>query len=315
MRRTLDQLLPSRPEQRRGRLLTALTIAVGAATIAATSAGNGELPARNGSATLSGAQIAPGATVTDRDVLVSATERDTLASATVRDALVPAAERDALVPATERDALVPATERDAATSPLPAADADRIGVIELLAQERPLPSLAGEAGSDAEGDPGDDAEGDAEGDAGGDAGDDADAEVEAAPLAYTAADGEVVTPERIFAFLDGRNAPLAAHAETFVAAGIAHDVDPRVVVAISIAESNGGKMKPAGTHNAWGWGGSGGPSGLRAWDSWERSIDHYTERLGALYDTDNVDWEFASTYCPPNTRWWFDTVTWAIGQI
>jgi len=302
VRRTLDLLLPSRPEQRRGRLLTTLTIAVGAATIAATSAGNGELPARNGSATLSGAQIAPGATVTDRDVLVSATERDTLASATVRDALVPAA---------ERDALVPATERDAATSLLPAADADRIGVIELLAQQRPLPSLAGEAGSDAEGDPGDDAEGDADGDA--DA--DADAEVEAAPLAYTAADGEVVTPERIFAFLDGRNAPLAAHAETFVAAGIAHDVDPRVVVAISIAESNGGKMKPAGTHNAWGWGGSGGPSGLRAWDSWERSIDHYTERLGALYDTDNVDWEFASTYCPPNTRWWFDTVTWAIGQI
>ncbi|TVP73210.1 MAG: hypothetical protein EA340_02550 [Nitriliruptor sp.] len=297
MRRTLDLLLPSRPEQRRGRLLTTLTIAVGAATIAATSAGNGEPPAGNGSATLSGAQIAPGATATDRDVLVSATARDVL------------------VPATERDVLVPATERAVATSPLSAADADRIGVTERLAQQRPLPSLATEVGSDAGGDAEGDADGDAEADADADADNDADAEVEAAPLAYTAADGEVVTPERIFAFLDGRNAPLAAHAETFVAAGIAHDVDPRVVVAISIAESNGGKMKPAGTHNAWGWGGSGGPSGLRAWDSWERSIDHYTERLGALYDTDNVDWEFASTYCPPNTQWWFDTVTWAIGQI
>ncbi len=125
----------------------------------------------------------------------------------------------------------------------------------------------------------------------------------------------MITPERIFAFLDGRNAPLADQAETFVAAGVAHDVDPRVVVAIAIAESDAGKMHPEGTYNAWGWGGGGGPRGLRAWDSWEQSIDQYTERLGALYDTDDVDWEFASTYCPPNTQWWFDTVTWAIGQI
>jgi len=274
VRRTLDLLLPSRPEQRRARLLTTLTIAVGAATIAATSSGNGELLVPNGSATLAGAEIAPRATTNDRD------------------------------------SLVPATERAVATSPSPspspspatagAAGTDRIGVIERLAEQQPLPSVAtdGAAVDDA---------GDAE------AG--ADAAGEDVPLAYTAADGEVVTPERVFAFLASRNSPLAAHAETFVAAGIAHDVDPRVVVAISIAESNGGKMKPAGTHNAWGWGGSGGPRGLRAWNSWEQSIDHYTERLGALYDTDKVDWDFASTYCPPNTQWWFDTVTWAIGQI
>jgi hypothetical protein len=263
VRRTLDLLLPSRPEQRRARLLTTLTIAVGAATIAATSSsGNGEVLAPNGSATLSGAEIAPGATTPDH-----------------------------------HDALVPATERVVATSLSSAESVDRIGVIERLSEQQALPSLANdEVAADA----------DVDG---------VDAEAENAPLAYTSADGEVVTPERIFAFLDGRNSPLATHAETFVAAGIAHDVDPRVVVAISIAESNGGKMKPTGTHNAWGWGGSGGPRGLRAWDSWEQSIDHYTERLGALYDTDNVDWEFASTYCPPNTQWWFDTVTWAIGQI
>lgn len=271
MRRTLDLLLPSRPERRRARLLTTLTIAVGAATIAATSSGNGELRVPNGSATLSGAQIAPGAAATDQAVLV------------------------------------PATEQAFATSPLSPATSDRLGVIERLSEQQPLPVPVTEAVSD-DADATVDADADADADAG------ADAEVEEAPLAYTTADGEVVTPERIFAFLDGRNSPLAAHAETFVAAGIAHDVDPRVVVAISIAESNGGEMKPPGTHNAWGWGGS-GPRGLRAWDSWEQSIDHYTERLGALYDTDNVDWEFASTYCPPNTQWWYDTVTWAIGQI
>ncbi len=131
---------------------------------------------------------------------------------------------------------------------------------------------------------------------------------------YEAVDGELIDAERIFAFLDGRNAPLAAHADTIVAAGVEHDVDPRVVVAIAIAESNGAEMKPPGTHNAWGWGGS-GPRGLRAWGSWEESIDDFTARLGSLYDTDNVDWDFASTYCPPNTQWWYDTVTWAMGQI
>lgn len=133
-------------------------------------------------------------------------------------------------------------------------------------------------------------------------------------LAYETVDGELIDADRVFAFLDGRNAPLAAHADTIVAAGVEHDVDPRVVVAIAIAESNGAEMKPTGTHNAWGWGGS-GPRGLQAWGSWEESIDDFTQRLGSLYDTDNVDWDFASTYCPPNTQWWYDTVTWAMGEI
>jgi hypothetical protein len=237
-----------------------VTIAVGAATIAATSSANGELLTANGSADLSGAQSAPGAT------------------------------------SGPDGGLVPATERAAATPPSPSEAA--VGTIERLSHQQRLPSLRADdeeapAAEDtaAEGQPADEA------------------------LAYTAADGQVITPERIFAFLDGRNAPLADQAETFVAAGVAHDVDPRVVVAIAIAESDAGKMHPEGTYNAWGWGGSGGPRGLRAWDSWEQSIDQYTERLGALYDTDDVDWEFASTYCPPNTQWWFDTVTWAIGQI
>ncbi len=131
---------------------------------------------------------------------------------------------------------------------------------------------------------------------------------------YPAADGERIDAERIRAFLAGRGSPLAAEAETFVAAGIAHDVDPRVVVGIAIAESNGGERLPAGSHNAWGWGGS-GPHGLAVWGSWEESIHDYTERLGQRYETDGVSGEFARTYCPPNWRWWHDTVTWAVAQI
>ena len=166
-----------------------------------------------------------------------------------------------------------------------------IGHIERLSEQQDLPSLPDTLDEVEEADAADDA-----------------------PPVYETVDGELIDAERVFEFLDGRNAPLAAHAETIVAAGVEHDVDPRVVVGIAIAESNGAEMKPAGTHNAWGWSGN-GPRGLRAWDSWEDSIDEFTERLGALYDTDNVDWEFASTYCPPNTQWWYDTVTWAMGQI
>ena len=177
--------------------------------------------------------------------------------------------------------------RDGAASPT----GSPIGHVERLSAQQDLPSLPDARDGVPEAEPADDA-----------------------PAVYETADGELIDAGRVVDFLDGRDAPLAAYAETIVAAGVEHDVDPRVVVGIAIAESNGAEMKPAGTHNAWGWGGN-GPRGLRAWDSWEESIDGFTERLGALYDTDNVDWEFARTYCPPNTQWWYDTVTWARAQI
>jgi hypothetical protein len=257
VRRSLHLLLPVRPEQRRTRLLTTLTLVAGAATIAAVSA-----TSTSESASGDVSSTAAGTATLDRAVGAggAGTEVEDASAAEALDALTPL------------------------DGELTHGELDAVGPIERIAEVEPLPTLRTEA-----------------------------ERLEA--LVYVAADGTEVTPDRIFAFLDGRGAPLAAQAELFVEAGIRHDVDPRVVVAIAIAESNGGKMHPQGTHNVWGWGGSGCPSGLRAWDSWEQAIDEYTERLGALYDTDNVDWAFASTYCPPNTQWWYDTVTWAMGQI
>ena len=260
-----------RPRRRRTvgpRTVTAVTLALGAGTVAAVTGGPWDVPVETAASVGSdGPQDAP------------ADHGDSAPLQTDSAGL------DGWGPDT-----VPAPVAGAASRP----EATGSGEVQRLAEQRNLLRLDGVAG---------------------DTGGDLDTEVSEVPPAYVAADGEVIDAERIFGFLDGRGAPLAEHAETIVAAGIAHDVDPRVVVAIAIAESDGAKMKPAGTHNAWGWGGSGGPRGLRAWGSWEESIDAYTERLGVLYDTDNVDWEFASTYCPPNTRWWFDTVTWAIGAI
>lgn len=168
------------------------------------------------------------------------------------------------------------------------------------------PAAGGEAGaSDADaGEDGDDAE---DGEA-------ADAVTSEAEPVYTTDDGDEIDAERIASYLGARGAPLADHAETLVAAGVEHDVDPRLVVAIALAESNGGERLPAGTHNAWGWAGS-GPHGLKAWSSWEESIHDFTARLAENYDVDHVDASFAQTYVPPNWRWWLDTVRAVMAEI
>ncbi len=143
-------------------------------------------------------------------------------------------------------------------------------------------------------------------------GDDASA-TGAAPV-YTAPDGERIDAGRLRRFLEDRDAPLAAHAKTLVRAGVAHGVDPRIVVGIAVAESAGGERLPEGTHNAWGWSG-GGPHGLKAWPSWPAAIDDFTARYARLYGTGPVDAGIAQTYVPPNWQWWLETVTWVVDDI
>jgi hypothetical protein len=135
-----------------------------------------------------------------------------------------------------------------------------------------------------------------------------------AELVYLGTDGERIDVPRIRDWLEGRGSPMAPYAADLVAAGVAYDVDPRVVLGIAGIESTVGEQIPEGSHNAWGWNGD-GPRGLKAWGSWPEAIDDYTERLGRLYDTDNVDEDFARTYCPPNWEKWLTTVQWVIDDI
>lgn len=134
------------------------------------------------------------------------------------------------------------------------------------------------------------------------------------PAAYVAADGERIDAERIRPWLEGRGSPLADHAETLIEAGVAHEVDPRLVIGIAAIESSVGTRLPASTHNAWGWSGT-GPHGLHAWGSWPEAIEDFTARLARIYDVDRVDEEMARTYCPPNWRAWLDTVRWVIDDL
>jgi hypothetical protein len=133
-------------------------------------------------------------------------------------------------------------------------------------------------------------------------------------LAYEGADGERIDVPRIQDWLEGRNSPMAPYAEELITAGIDHDVDPRLVVGIAAIESSVGKRLPPGSHNAWGWNGS-GAYGLKAWPSWPEAIDDYTEGLARVYDTDNVDETMARKYVPPNWEKWLRTVHWVMDDI
>lgn len=133
-------------------------------------------------------------------------------------------------------------------------------------------------------------------------------------LVYVATDGEHIDVERIEAWLTDRGSPMAPYARELVQAGVDHDVDPRLVVGIAAIESTVGERLPPGSHNAWGWGGD-GAYGLAAWPSWPVAIDTFTERLGALYDTESVDERMARRYCPPNWQAWLRTVRWVIADI
>lgn len=131
---------------------------------------------------------------------------------------------------------------------------------------------------------------------------------------YIAADGEVIDAERVHAWLASRDSPMKGFAEDLIAAGIEHDVDPRLIIGIAAIESEAGKRLPPGSHNAWGWSGA-GPHGLRVWPSWPVAIDEFTEGLARVYDTDNVDEVMARKYVPPNWEHWLSTVLWVIDDI
>ncbi len=132
------------------------------------------------------------------------------------------------------------------------------------------------------------------------------------PAFYVGDDGEIISVERVRAYLERKGSPLVPYAEDFVVAGIDNDVDPRVVIAIAGAESTFGKRQLG--HNAWGWGAS-TTAAMKRWPDWSTSIHEYTAALGERYDTDNVDEAFARRYVPPNWRWWLRTVRAVMAEV
>jgi hypothetical protein len=113
---------------------------------------------------------------------------------------------------------------------------------------------------------------------------------------------------QIRSYLSKKNSPLAEYAEEFVKASDEYGIDYRLVAAISIIESGGGKhcFRP---YNAWGWGKSG-------FDSFKDGIWQVSKGLSKYY-ADGLDLpkEIAYRYCPPNAVKWGNNVSYVMSVI
>ena len=104
------------------------------------------------------------------------------------------------------------------------------------------------------------------------------------------------------------NAPLAAYADKFVEVANKYNLDYRLLPAISVMESSGGKVlfRP---YNAWGW-------GKLSFTSFEQGIETVGKGLSKYYarGKDTVE-EIAPTYCPPNATNWAKNVRQFMNEI
>lgn len=109
--------------------------------------------------------------------------------------------------------------------------------------------------------------------------------------------------ESVRTYLASRQAPLADYADHFVEAADKYGIDYRLVPAISVMESNGGKHLFR-DYNAWGW-------GSVNFTSFEEGIETVTRGLKTGYYDAGLDTvaEIAPVYCPPNAKAWTNGVT------
>jgi hypothetical protein len=114
--------------------------------------------------------------------------------------------------------------------------------------------------------------------------------------------------EKIKKYLSNKGSPLSKYAEEFVKAADYYNIDYRLVAAISIVESSGGKytFKP---YNAWGWGKSG-------FKSWKDGIWSVSEGLSKYYASGRTTPQsIAPSYCPPNAKAWASKVSYVMNAI
>ncbi|MCZ4496270.1 MAG: conjugal transfer protein, partial [Thermoleophilia bacterium] len=86
----------------------------------------------------------------------------------------------------------------------------------------------------------------------------------AAMLPMGAAPSGPVSAQSIDAYLAAKGSPMAGNGAAFVASGARYRIDPRLIVAISGAESNFGQIT-CGPNNAWGWACPNDPEDFATW--------------------------------------------------
>ena len=108
---------------------------------------------------------------------------------------------------------------------------------------------------------------------------------------------------RVRAFLQSKNAPLAQYASQFVQSAKVYGIDYRIAPAISVEESSGGQFNYL-PYNAWGFLG-------HAFSNYVDSINTITSYLKTDYINIGLVTPrlIAVKYCPPNSYHWAANVT------
>ncbi|MBI2356867.1 hypothetical protein HYV12_02340 [Candidatus Dojkabacteria bacterium] len=125
-------------------------------------------------------------------------------------------------------------------------------------------------------------------------------------------DVDQVKVRKVRSYLAARGAPLASKAEYLVKTAQQFGIDYRLVAAISIIESSGGKY-PYKPYNAWGWGGSVIPFSFK---SWEEGIYTVTRGLSRYYSSGLVTpRQIAPRYNPHTPNEWSRKVEYVMSQM
>lgn len=79
-------------------------------------------------------------------------------------------------------------------------------------------------------------------------------------------------------FLETNRSPLTPYADFLVQTADKYGLDFRLIPAIAMVESTGGRVMPTGSHNAWGF-----ANGESRFSSWEEAIEEVAQTLKADY--------------------------------
>ena len=106
--------------------------------------------------------------------------------------------------------------------------------------------------------------------------------------------------DRLRAYLNSHNSPLADHADVLIEKADEYRLDWRFVPAITGVESTFGKRIPPGSFNAYGW-----ANGAYRFESWDDSIEIVSKTLREKYiDRGAVTInQIARRYAPPSPAW------------
>ncbi len=112
--------------------------------------------------------------------------------------------------------------------------------------------------------------------------------------------GPSVSADSIDAYLLEKGSPMSGQGAAFLEAGVEHEIDPRLVVAIAGAESYFG-IQTCAPLNAWGWGCPNSPFSFR---DWAHAIDTITLGIREGYVDDGLTTvgEIHLRYAPPNAE-------------